>query len=505
LEALQASVARKKIGVFTDLRSRLMLSFSALLLVCLCIVTVTFTLLFFVRISLPELAYAHLMDAAVPALTQIRTEREPGQRLAESFGRLGALAAERGVRILLVSLPDGTILADTNQLWVGKQVQVSAPPKDNAPRATLRGRLRGPDRKWLFYVAIPLQEVSGEEPRRVHLALVMTLWETARPFIGSLGTSVLLSGAVAFALSILFALWLTRTLSRPLRRAAVAAERVAAGDYSASLDITIPDEGRRLAESFNAMIGAVEASQRSQRDFVANVSHELKTPLTSIQGFAQAIVDGTADDKGSVQRAAAVIHDEANRLSRLVHKLLDLTRLESGEISMSWNCIDLAALLRSCADRFAIMAKEQGVVLSTSLPHELHITGDGDRLMQVFTNLVDNALKYTPNGGKVTLSAKKDGNTASISVADTGVGISETDRPRIFERFYRVDKARSRNASEQSTGAGLGLAIAYEFVRAHGGQIRAESIVDVGTRFTVTLPLKPFSSLGQQDLAGGPA
>jgi two-component system OmpR family sensor kinase len=489
--------------VFTGLRSRLMLSFSALLLVCLCIVTITFTLLFFVWVSLPELAYARLMDAAVPALAQIRDTREPGRRLAENLQVLGELATERGVRILLVSLPDGTVLADTDQAWAGKQVRVTNPPQSSATRLTLRGRLRGPDQRWLFYVALPLQEVQGEQTRRLYLALAMTLWETARPFIGSMLASVLLSGAIAFTLSTLFALWLARTLSRPLQRAAVAAEHVAAGDYSTSLEIAVPDEARRLAESFNAMTRAVAASQRSQRDFVANVSHELKTPLTSIRGFAQAILDGTASDRASIQRAATVVHDEADRLSRMVHKLLDLTRLESGESSMSWNRINLTALLCSCADRFSLLANEKNIALDIKIPEQIHMTGDGDRLTQVFTNLVDNAVKYTPADGKVTISAATTGDMASISIADTGTGIPEMDLPRVFERFYRVDKSRTRDADTQSTGAGLGLAIASEIVRAHGGQIRVESIPDVGTRFTVTLPLKPFGSNKRQDQAGG--
>jgi signal transduction histidine kinase len=487
--------------MFSGLRPRLMLSFSALLLVCLCIVTVTFTLLFFVRVSLPELAYARLMDAAVPAFAQVRDLRETGKRLPESIEALKGLATDRGVRILLVMLPDGTILADTGEEWTRQKVQVRA-PEDSIPNRTVRGRLRGPDARWLYYVSIPLQEIPGTQPRRMHLALTTTLWETARPFLGSMLTSVLLSGAIAFALSILLALWMAKTLSHPLQRAAMAAERVAAGDYSTSLDIAVPDEARRLGESFNAMTRAVASSQQSQRDFVANVSHELRTPLTSIHGFAQAILDGTASDTSSIRRAATVIHDEADRLSRMVHKLLDLTRLESGEISISWTHIDLAALLASCVDHFSLLASDRGIELHTDIPEGLYVTGDGDRLVQVFTNLLDNALKYTSAGGRVTLSAKTDNRTVTVSVADTGVGIPEADLPRIFERFYRVDKSRSRDTSTQRTGVGLGLAIASQIVHAHGGQIAVESIPDLGTRFTVRLLRQPFST-GEQPSAKG--
>jgi len=179
-------------------------------------------------------------------------------------------------------------------------------------------------------------------------------------------------------------------------------------------------------------------------------------------------------------------------------------RLESGDISMSWNRVDLAALLHSCADRFSLLAGERDVTLYTDMPDETQIVGDGDRLLQVFTNLIDNAIKYTSAGGKVTLSLKEMADTVTISIADTGIGIPEADLSRIFERFYRVDKSRSRDAGGQSTSTGLGLAIAAEIVRAHGGRIEVESILDIGTRFTVTLPIRPSGSETRQDQAGGP-
>lgn len=483
--------------MFTGFRSRLMLSFSVLLLVCLSILAVTFVFLFFVWVSLPELAFARLADAAVPMAAHVRSLRQGGKRLPESIEAARDLARERGMRLLLISLPDRTVIADTEDEWVGKQVRLPLPPpsEETASQPFHRGRARGPNGRLLFYVAV-LFPISRDGSRAVYLTMTMTRWETARPFIGSLLTSVFLSGAIAFVLSILLAFWLSKSLSRPLQRAAVAAERVAAGDYAASLDIAAPDEAKRLAHSFNTMTRAVATSQRSQRDFVSNVSHELKTPLTSICGFAQAILDGTANDKPSIHRAATVIHSEAERLSRMVHKLLDLTRLESGEVSMSWRPIDLPALLASSADRFSLLAEEKEVQLALELPDSVQITGDGDRLMQVFTNLLDNALKHTDSGGKITLSATEGEKRESVSVvvSDTGCGIPEADLPRIFERFYQVDKSRSRNTDADESGVGLGLAITSEIVHAHGGHIDVKSIVGLGTQFTVTLPRTPTFS-----------
>jgi signal transduction histidine kinase len=254
----------------------------------------------------------------------------------------------------------------------------------------------------------------------------------------------------------------------------------------------VPDEAHRLAQSFNTMTRAVEVSQRSQRDFVANVSHELKTPLTSIQGFAQAILDGTASDEPAIHRAASVIQGEAERLSRIVGRLLDLTRLESGEVSMTWSAVDLAKLARSSADRFALLAGQKGVHLALDLPDSVPIIGDGDRLTEVLTNLVDNALNHTEPGGRIGL-AVSDANddSVTVSVTDTGRGIPAEDLPRIFERFYQVDKSRSRQTSAGRPGVGLGLAIVSEIVRAHNGRVNVESVLGVGSRFAVTLPRHP--------------
>ncbi|MBL7198798.1 MAG: HAMP domain-containing protein [Anaerolineae bacterium] len=483
-----------------------MLSFSLLLVVCLSILTVAFVLLFFVWVSLPDLAYARLTDAALPMLAHVRALRQQGERPAESVEALRSLAQESRIRFLVVTEPNGAVLADSEGEWVGQKIR-PGPLRRETVNGWLssRGRLVGPDGTRLFYVAFALQEDRADQSRRVHLVLAIAWIEVVRPFIGSLVWSVCLAGATAFALSILLAMWLARSLSRPLQRAAAAAEQVAAGDYTISLDMSVPEEARRLADSFNAMTRAVASAQRSQRDFVANVSHELRTPLTSIQGFAQAILDGTASDASSAHRASAVIHDEAERLSRMVGHLLDLTRLESGEDAMSWSQVDLHELLSACAGRFALLAEEKGIRLETDLGGPVRVIGDGDRLTQVFANLIENALKHTDPGGRVSLSIRDGQPDAPVSVlvTDTGCGIPAKDLPRVFERFYQVDKARSRSTDPDRRGVGLGLAIASEIARAHGGRIDAESIVGVGTRFTVALPRGPAASTPQQGADAG--
>jgi signal transduction histidine kinase len=265
-----------------------------------------------------------------------------------------------------------------------------------------------------------------------------------------------------------------------------AAMAVADGDYRQTLKLNGPQEVQNLAQSFNAMVDKVQTSQQIQRDFLANVSHELKTPLTSIQGFAQAMLDGAVEDTEARDHAVRVIFEESDRLRRLVEDLLDLARIDAGQIEFKRQPIDLQALLGSVVDKLILPAKEKGVVLENRLDAFPTMIGDGDRLAQVFTNLVDNAIKHTPPDRRVIVHGNAAQGWISIHVDDSGSGIPNEDLSRIFERFYQVDKAR-RGGKDR--GVGLGLAISRQIVEAHGGRIVAQSTVGKGSRFTVQLPI----------------
>jgi signal transduction histidine kinase len=219
---------------------------------------------------------------------------------------------------------------------------------------------------------------------------------------------------------------------------------------------------------------------------VANVSHELKTPLTSVQGFAQALLDGTVDTPEGQRTAAQVIYDEAGRMHRLVLDLLDLARLDSGTLEMKREQVDIAVLLKGVLEKFSLQAGRAAVRISYSGEGLPAIPGDGDRLAQVFTNLVENALKFTPSGGQVQVTAVRAGEFLQVRVADTGAGINPQALAHIFERFYQADKSRRGG---QGRGAGLGLAIVAEIVRAHGGKISVQSLPEQGSEFSVFLPL----------------
>ncbi len=303
---------------------------------------------------------------------------------------------------------------------------------------------------------------------------------------------VVLAALTALFVSIVVAFFIARSIARPLTQMTKASEAIAKGDYSQRLQVSSQgrDEIGRLGRSFNNMAQEVARSHQTMRDFVANVSHELKTPLTSIQGFSQAVLDGTADDPASLHHSAEVIHTEAARMRRLVEELLDLSRIESGQVELNWREVDLTALLEQVVMRLKPLALEKEIVLDFRLQpaltgeKRLTVRGDSDRLEQIFTNLIDNAIKYSPAGSEVRVktiqTAQPDevGKSANrnswiaVSISNDGPIIPADEIPRIFERFYKLDKSRARRRGEST---GLGLAIVRELVEAHHGQLRVES------------------------------
>jgi two-component system OmpR family sensor kinase len=480
--------------VFTGLRSRLILSYIVVISVCL--ILAGLILIALLRPFQIRLAYTNLIAKIGPTTRLVRELARGGSTPEEIGAQLKEQAQQDGTRIFVLT-PQGKVLADTEDKLIGQQLQVpTRETQREGPLPYLRGQLVTPDGESVIYVALPtaaLRSPTGGEQR---LTVAVTM---ARPravtFLGDLLVPLLFAGLIAFVISILLAYLIARSIAKPLQRITLATEEIARGDYDQQLNITSPDEVRRVATSFNVMAQEVKASRQAQRDFVANVSHELKTPLTSIQGFSQAILDGTARDSEAQRHAAQIINDEAERMTRLVNELLDLAKLDAGQIVMAQEPLDMSQLLRGCVEKLTPQARQGGVELKLDLGALPPLSGDNDRLAQVFTNLIDNALKHTSQGGRVIVAAKdvtgqpaRKGEKAvpkiEVSVADTGSGIPPEDLSRIFERFYQVDKSRRRKGK----GAGLGLAIAKEIVQAHGGQIKAESVLGVGTKFTVTLP-----------------
>ncbi len=309
--------------------------------------------------------------------------------------------------------------------------------------------------------------------------------------LGDLMPRLLFSGLIGVAAALVLGFLLSQSVAAPLRNIARAARSVARGNYRQRVPATGPTEVRELAASFNRMTEEVQRSQQTLRDLLANISHELKTPLTSIHGFSEALLDGTIEDPAGIQRSARIINDESNRVLRLVQELLDLSRLESGQVSMQQDDLNLNELFEHVSEVFALRSEDSGVALDMNLQGRPQIRGDFDRLEQVMNNLLDNAFRHTPKGGTVRITSRNfQPDTVQVTVSDTGQGIPPDDLPHLFERFYRSGNNAngSSNSNGNKKGHGLGLAISREIVRAHGGEIWATSEPGKGTTFVFSLP-----------------
>lgn len=303
-------------------------------------------------------------------------------------------------------------------------------------------------------------------------------------FLQSVWWQFLLAGAIAAVIALVLARWLARGMTQPLRDMAEASRRMQTGDYSTRIHTSTRDEVGQLAEAFNRMSRELENLEASRRDLVANVSHELKTPITAIRAHLENLLDGVEQPN---DQTLQIMLTQSDRLGRLVEQLLDLSKLESGEVPLRREPVVLAPLVDRVCSEIEVACADREVRIVTALSPDLPtIEADAERVHQVIFNLVDNAVRFTPEGGEVRIEARRHNGAVEVSVADTGVGIPAEALPRLFERFYRVDAARAR---DDGGGTGIGLAIARSVVEAHGGVIRAESEPGHGAVFTFDLPV----------------
>jgi signal transduction histidine kinase len=299
-------------------------------------------------------------------------------------------------------------------------------------------------------------------------------------FLASMRRALVLGALAAALLAFVLGLFLARTISRPLRELTGATQRMAAGELGIQVPVRTGDEVGELAASFNRMSIDLAQATQSRRQLTADIAHDLRTPLSVILGYTEALSDGKLS---GAPETYDVMHSEALHLSHLVDDLRLLSLADTGELPLNRRPIALQVLLeRTAAAQQPQAAKKAIDLLVDADPALPEIEVDPERMAQVLNNLVSNALRHTPKGGRVTLSAVQQNGDILLSVTDTGSGISAEELPYIFNRFYRGDQARQQNGE-----SGLGLAIARSIVRAHGGTISVDSTVDVGTTFTITL------------------
>lgn len=473
---------------------RLIISYVVIIVITLLLAFITLILIARpIQSRLTRVRLATQGNLVARQINNLYRQNIPLEQIVEQINRRGN---QGNIRLLLVD-PQGVVLADSAEQWLGRQLNL-------VDRES--GSFDAPGGGAFIYSA---SAVGPLDAPVAYVAAVASRAPVLPNFVTELGWGFLVAGGVALLVSLLLGVIIARSIALPLQQIGRAAGAVASGDYAHRLPEKGPPEIKRVAASFNLMAGQVQAGHQAMRDFVSNVSHELKTPLTSIQGFSQAIMEGATHDEAAKRRAAQIIHQEAGRMSRLVEDLLDLARLDSGQIAMQKTPLDLAEILANTVNQLLPQAVKKDIKIIKMWGQLPAITGDGDRLAQVFTNLLSNAVRYTPAGGKITVAGavvqgvprprptraglvQPDATTAlsergdfiEISVADSGPGIPPEDLGRIFERFYQVDKSRKRDR-----GTGLGLAISKEIIEAHGGYITAESKPGMGAKFMALLPV----------------
>lgn len=301
--------------------------------------------------------------------------------------------------------------------------------------------------------------------------------------------------AAALLAAIAVSLFLSRRIVSPLEKMASAAQRIAAGHYDERVAANGSDEIAQLGRQFNQMTEKFASIETMRRRLIGDVSHELRTPLTAIKGYMEGLMDGVLPASAETFEQ---VHREADRLGRLVDDLQELSRVEAGAFSLDIHPVRLSDLVQTTVKRLSPAYEKKGVQLHWNLPADLPpVLADEDRLIQVLTNLLGNALIYTPPAREVTITAARVGGEALVTVKDTGLGIPAESLPHIFDRFYRVDKSRSRSAGG---GSGIGLTIAKALIEAHGGKIWAESAGEgqgSAFMFTVRLSDSPASAQGR--------
>ena len=297
-------------------------------------------------------------------------------------------------------------------------------------------------------------------------------------------TAVLAAGAVAIALT-----WtLSRRILRPVEALTEAARRMETGDISQRVAVQTQDEIGELARAFNSMADGLARLEQLRRNMVTDVAHELRTPLSNIRGYLEALRDGVTQPTPEV---IGSLHEESMLLTRLVDDLQELALAEAGQLKLIREPVALTPVVSQVVSAMQPRAAESGLTITAALPDDLPLVhADPGRVAQVLQNLVNNALAYTPSGGEITVLARAAGTEVEVSVRDTGVGIALEHLPHVFDRFYRVDRSRTRATG----GAGLGLAIVKQLVEAQGGRVWAESTPGVGSTFCFTLPVAETSA-----------
>lgn len=436
--------------------------------------------------------YAGLLGGAEPQAAFDDWAVRPGT--AQALADMERLARLAGTSLVVVDASGRVLVSNgVSDAVVGRAISFPQLSRALAGETSVRvgqGMAAGRD---LFAAAVPIFDAQ----RVVGALLVLTPTTPVRQTLAAVRRVLLVVGLATLLISAGLALLFSRRLAEPLLRMQRVARQLAAGDFSQRVPRPAgagrsADEVVLLADAINELAENLHRHERTRREFLANVSHELRTPLAYMRGYSQALLEDLVSDPAEQRAYLAVLRDEAERMAGLVNDLFDLARLQDGRLKLDLNPIDVAVLIGRVAARFEPGARQKGVDLGVEAgASPVWVRADAPRLEQVLINLLDNALRHTPAGGRITVRLGAAGETALLTVADTGCGIPADEVSLVWERFHKVDRARVR-----SGGGGLGLAIVRDLVAAHGGRVRLESAVGRGTTVEVELPLWPPAFAG---------
>ena len=437
-----------------SLQFRIMLAFSLVILVTIGAVFFFFDQATRTRIQSFEESIEYKLEARMAGeLSQyyrVRGSWEGVQPLVEQLGNV----SER--RIILVDT-EKIVVADSEGDLLGKPYESDSP-----------GTILQPSWK-----QGPLAMLYVSEAKSASLYILCN----------AVGRFLIWGACVAIAIALIITFFLSRRISAPICALTETARKLGQGDFSQRVQVRDKTEVGELGQAFNSMAGDLEKGERLRRNMVADVAHELRTPLSNVRGYLEAIREGVIKPDAATIRS---LEEETTLLSRLVDDLQDLSLAEAGKLELVCQSEDVAELINRTVAAMQAQAIAKEVSLSTDLPQGLPLVNiDSQRINQVLRNLLENALAHTAKGDAINVAAARQGDWVEISVADTGEGIPPDDLPNIFERFYRVDKSRARATG----GSGLGLTIAKHLVESHGGKIEVQGKLGEGSRFSFTLPV----------------
>jgi signal transduction histidine kinase len=449
--------------MFHGLRLRLMLAFALVILVA-----VGAVFLFVRQTTGGEVRQYGELDQQV-RLSRVAFELGRYYRVHNSWEGIQTDVEQWGSlygRRIILTDPAGTVVADSDGELLGQTYRPEPPGRPLLLEGGIVGIRQG---------AVPGMLYISPDPSIV--------FPSPESLAQAIRRYLLWGALLAIGIAFLFTYFLSRRISAPVKTLAAAARELGQGDLSQRVTFKERDEIGELARAFNAMADEMEKTERLRRNMVVDTAHELRTPLTNIRGYLEAVQEGLKQPDADLIRS---IDEEAATLARLVSDLQELSLAEAGELGLDFQPESVAALVGQAVAAAGAQATKKQVTVTSQVPRGLpRVNVDRQRIGQVLRNLLDNAIAHTPAGGSIIVAAEKPGDRVKVSVSDTGEGIPPEDLPNIFERFYRVDRSRTRATG----GSGLGLTIARRLVEAHGGTIEALSEPGKGSLFTFTLPV----------------